>query len=250
MKSLVLSTLFNCLDMRGSNPLWPAVGYSGARPPHPDASPSGASHLVTGESCMPGRVCAGAHLEMGRGASAGDAISYGAVQFTVNADTESEESYAPCHICFQRSANALSKRNPISWLQAPLGGKAAVYPVCPSLSPAKPWRCWHLPGPEHLERTHEVVASCRRAPRAPKQPWVGLTLIPLTLCRRGPRAPQAALRGQAGERGGAAARDAGPGGRRLPQHRAAGRAAVCARPARGGGAPWFGFAVVPGYVLD
>ena len=36
MKSLVLSTLFNCLDMRGSNPLWPAVGYSGARPPHPD----------------------------------------------------------------------------------------------------------------------------------------------------------------------------------------------------------------------
>ena len=37
MKSLVLSTLFNCLDMRGSNPLWPAVGYSGARPPHPRA---------------------------------------------------------------------------------------------------------------------------------------------------------------------------------------------------------------------
>ena len=37
MKSLVLSTLFNCLDMRGSNPLWPAVGYSGARPPHPHA---------------------------------------------------------------------------------------------------------------------------------------------------------------------------------------------------------------------
>ena len=37
MKSLVLSTLFNCLSMRGSNPLWPAVGYSGARPPHPHA---------------------------------------------------------------------------------------------------------------------------------------------------------------------------------------------------------------------
>ena len=33
MKSLVLSTLFNCLDMRGSNPLWSAVGYAGAPPP-------------------------------------------------------------------------------------------------------------------------------------------------------------------------------------------------------------------------
>ncbi|KAK9827599.1 hypothetical protein WJX81_002935 [Elliptochloris bilobata] len=35
LKSLVLSTLFNCLDMRGSNPLWPAIGYPGADPARP-----------------------------------------------------------------------------------------------------------------------------------------------------------------------------------------------------------------------
>jgi len=30
LKSLVLSTLFNCLDLHGANPLWPALGYPGA----------------------------------------------------------------------------------------------------------------------------------------------------------------------------------------------------------------------------
>lgn len=51
MKSLVLSTLFNCLDMRGSNPLWPAVGYSGV---HPGAGPDGASY-IDNQVCISGR---------------------------------------------------------------------------------------------------------------------------------------------------------------------------------------------------
>lgn len=54
LKSIVLSTLFNCLDMHGSNPLWPTIGYQGA-PPRRPRNTCARSHLSA--TWLPGHAC-------------------------------------------------------------------------------------------------------------------------------------------------------------------------------------------------
>lgn len=58
LKSIVLSTLFNCLDMHGSNPLWPTIGYQGAPPRRPRTACARSSLSPTwlpGHALMPAR---------------------------------------------------------------------------------------------------------------------------------------------------------------------------------------------------
>ncbi len=73
IKSLVLSTLFNCLDLHGANPLWPALGYPGA----PQASArSGARARRQGPSAGMPAVRRAVHFAPTRAAFAARSSSF------------------------------------------------------------------------------------------------------------------------------------------------------------------------------